>query len=1001
MNITILDNRDVIINSSDNLGTQNENNASIINFSFPESLMNANKKIVFITDDGNYWDLITNNSYKITNAVSKYKNVSVYVWLVDEQNDIDFRSKIWNVSFNKNEEPDDIVPTEEEISGFDTMITQLNQGLEELDEEKIKLRREYEKVEEGLEDLDEALIQVNNVDIDASKTGNVATITITNKEGTEKPVQISDGTDYVITQEDYQAIANVVEQDIADEIPKKISDLENDSGFIDNTVNNLTNYTLKTNTGSLIDLEINSTTYVITLRLKDVDGNVISTDTVDLPLESVVVGGSYDSVNKKIVLTLENDNTVDILVGDLIAGLQTEITNNNKLASDLVDDTNSGNKFVTTSEKQTWNGKYNKPVGGIPKTDLSSAVQTSLGKADSALQEHQDISGKEDKTNKVTSIDDESTDTQYPSAKLLYDQLAEKQAEIDGLVAENSAFKKQISTSHISTTSTQLTDSAEDLPIEHVKIKGATSQVQYEGKNLWGGISYTKSSNSVDFEQKSDGSIIVNGTSTGNASSLMSADAVSNGYTKTLSAGTYVLSGGTSNVILQFVRSDGSTVASTTSQEFSKTFTLSAETVAFVRANVENGVTVNNETVYIQLEPGSTAHDWEPYVGGQASPNPSYPQTIHRVTGECNEKVENRNLLEITADSRLTHCSYVSGANTNEYKLLCTANDMYVNEIKAVGASYTSVNGNLIPCSYGETIYFDIGNSLFTKNFFSEYDENFVGLGYSQVSLSNGTYTPTHATCKYVTLRFGYGAGSTEGTTYTLAPIVCKTSDTSYIPHAEQNAPLSLGNIEAYEGDEIQISYVQKAGYKKVTGARFVKNMLKVVLDGTENISVSNSGTDNWFYSINFASNPKFSIGVQNSIGDVIKSNHYIKNSVINSDTNKGIAIYTNVIRIREQTESTIINFQNRLATLYANNTPVYVVYKLATPVTTPITDPTLLAQLETLINMKTYKEITNIESTGADLAPVIEFDYYQDMSTINSRIFSYDSATQTLTITI
>ncbi len=32
------------------------------------------------------------------------------------------------------------------------------------------------------------------------------------------------------------------------------------------------------------------------------------------------------------------------------------------------------------------NEKYVKPTGGIPKTDLASAVQTSLGKADSALQ---------------------------------------------------------------------------------------------------------------------------------------------------------------------------------------------------------------------------------------------------------------------------------------------------------------------------------------------------------------------------------------------------------------------------------------------------------------------------------------------------------------------------------------------------------------------------------------------------------------------------------------
>lgn len=35
--------------------------------------------------------------------------------------------------------------------------------------------------------------------------------------------------------------------------------------------------------------------------------------------------------------------------------------------------------------------KYTKPTGGIPKTDLASAVQTSLGKADSALQSHQAI----------------------------------------------------------------------------------------------------------------------------------------------------------------------------------------------------------------------------------------------------------------------------------------------------------------------------------------------------------------------------------------------------------------------------------------------------------------------------------------------------------------------------------------------------------------------------------------------------------------------------------
>jgi len=38
-------------------------------------------------------------------------------------------------------------------------------------------------------------------------------------------------------------------------------------------------------------------------------------------------------------------------------------------------------------------GTYSKPSGGIPKTDLASDVQTSLGKADTALQQHQSLSG--------------------------------------------------------------------------------------------------------------------------------------------------------------------------------------------------------------------------------------------------------------------------------------------------------------------------------------------------------------------------------------------------------------------------------------------------------------------------------------------------------------------------------------------------------------------------------------------------------------------------------
>lgn len=40
----------------------------------------------------------------------------------------------------------------------------------------------------------------------------------------------------------------------------------------------------------------------------------------------------------------------------------------------------------TAQEKAAWDAKYNKPVTGIPATDMAEAVQTSLGKADSAVQ---------------------------------------------------------------------------------------------------------------------------------------------------------------------------------------------------------------------------------------------------------------------------------------------------------------------------------------------------------------------------------------------------------------------------------------------------------------------------------------------------------------------------------------------------------------------------------------------------------------------------------------
>ena len=128
-----------------------------------------------------------------------------------------------------------------------------------------------------------------------------------------------------------------------------------------------------------LEFSINPDTYVITAQLQDQYGNHIgSAKSVDLPLESVVVSGSYDAENKKIVLTLKNGSTIDIPVGDLIAGLQTEITPTNKLSSDLVDDTNATHKFVTEQDMTSWNNKVTKTTDAskVYGTDSTGAQTT-------------------------------------------------------------------------------------------------------------------------------------------------------------------------------------------------------------------------------------------------------------------------------------------------------------------------------------------------------------------------------------------------------------------------------------------------------------------------------------------------------------------------------------------------------------------------------------------------------------------------------------------------
>lgn len=158
------------------------------------------------------------------------------------------------------------------------------------------------------------------------------------------------------------------------------------------------------------NLTINGTTTTVdstTLQVKDKLIEVAHGNTTTLTTPAGLVAPKYDGTNSGALVF---DSTGTAYVGDVTlkdgnidvanSGLQPLATRTGLVGGNLVQYDSSaltlkdsGKKISDLATTSQVNAKYTKPSGGIPKTDLASDVQTSLGKADSALQAN-DISGK-------------------------------------------------------------------------------------------------------------------------------------------------------------------------------------------------------------------------------------------------------------------------------------------------------------------------------------------------------------------------------------------------------------------------------------------------------------------------------------------------------------------------------------------------------------------------------------------------------------------------------
>ena len=156
---------------------------------------------------------------------------------------------------------------------------------------------------------------------------------------------------------------------------------------------------------------------------------------------------------------------------------------------------------------------------------------------------------------------------------------------------------------------------------------GRSEQKQYRGKNLLPTTMYSDSCvrNGVTFINNGDGSVTVSGTATDITYFTLWGHNVlgDKGVLQGIAPGDVLY---VSDCLLQ--QTNSKTIVSSVSNRSTRFYDSTTTMYASIRVNLGESV---NTTYYPQIEKGSEATSYEPYVGGQPSPSPNYPQEINSV----------------------------------------------------------------------------------------------------------------------------------------------------------------------------------------------------------------------------------------------------------------------------------------------------------------------------------------------------------------------------------
>ena len=356
---------------------------------------------------------------------------------------------------------------------------------------------------------------------------------------------------------------------------------------------------------------------------------------------------------------------------------------------------------------------------------------------------------------------------------------------------------------------THLADS-DNGKIMDMMLYGRSEQKQYRGKNLLPTTMYSDSNvmNGVTFINNGDGSVTVSGTATDTTYfTLWGYNALGDkGVLQGITPGDVLY---VSDCFLQQSNSKEviSTISNGTAQFEDSTATM------YVAIKVEKGKTVN-KTYYPQIEKGSEFTSYEPYVGGQPSPSPDYPQEIKSVVNPT-VKVIGENFYPGSDLIGLTK-AYV----TDFMPVILHKGKIYI----SFDAFSDASNGNYLI----NALYFDankeqigsngsaneIGNNI--SHVSLVFDGSAAGRNYEDLNLQN---------IPYVKITFNiYGTTATE---ITYKNIMISATDSDFEPYKPVQTvtiPYTLNAIPANSGGNVTIDGQQYiADYVDVERGKLVR----------------------------------------------------------------------------------------------------------------------------------------------------------------------------------